>query len=90
MRGVARCASCGIVAHPCLPSKLREIHKYAPFDGMLCFEIVHSMEGQEIWKQNGRKFYVNKNHAVVKEVKDRVTGFSGCEDLEEWDLDKEE
>ena len=89
-RGVARCASCGIVAHPCLPSKLRDIHKHAPFDGMSCFEIVHSMEGREIWKQNGRKFYVNKNHAVVKELKDRVTGVSAYEDIEEWDSDEEE
>ena len=88
-RGVARCASCGVVAHPCLPSKLREIHKYAPFDGMSCFEIVHSTEGRDIWKQNGRKFYVNKNHAVVKELKNRVTGISTYEDLEEWDSDDE-
>ena len=58
--------------------------------GMLCFEIVHSMEGQEIWKQNGRKFYVNKNHAMVKEVKNKVTGVTGYEDVEDWDSDEEE
>ena len=46
--------------------------------------IVHSTEGQEIWKQNGKKFYVNKNQeAVVKEVMNKVTGVTGYEDVED-------
>ena len=57
---------------------------------MSCFETIHSTEGQEIWKQNGRKFYVNKNQAMVKEVKNKVTGVNGYEDVEDWDSDEEE
>ena len=78
----------GFVAHPCLPGKLCKIHKYVPFDGMLCFEIVHSTEGRQIWRQNGKKFYIDKNNKVVKELKKRVT--LGCPDYKVWELEGEE
>ena len=50
--------------------------------------IGHSTEGRQIWRQNGKKFYIDKNNKVVKELKKRVT--LGCPDYKVWELEGEE
>ena len=48
-KDVARCQSCGITAHALPCSNARSIHTLAEFQGLTCFEIVHTKKGFEMW-----------------------------------------
>lgn len=72
-RGVARCACCKITAHPYVPAVLHQIHKLPKFKGLSCFEIVHSKEGREIWKQSKTKFKVDRKHKLAVQVMNLAT-----------------
>ena len=81
-RCVARCVRCGVLAHPYMPTDSnREIHKLECFQGMSCFQIAHSKEGRDIWKESfqrkRKQFSVNKKNPIVIKLQ-RLHGFEAA------------
>ena len=81
-RCVARCVRCGVLAHPYMPTDSnREIHKLECFQGMSCFQIAHSKEGRDIWKESfqrkRKQFSINKKNPIVIKLQ-RLHGFEAA------------
>ncbi|CAB9519499.1 unknown protein [Seminavis robusta] len=49
---VATCSDCGVSAHAVvLTDSNRQIHQLHQFRGLSCFQIMHSVEGYQLWKR---------------------------------------
>lgn len=75
---VALCEKCGIKAHAIRISSERQnrIHKLPEFNGMSCFEIMHTPQGQSIWPRNPvscnhrKKYDLNQRHPIVNSLRE--------------------
>jgi hypothetical protein len=73
-KNVVNCCLCCIPAHPYVPKgSNRQIHKMQQFEGLTCFEILHTDEGMAIWARNKgdrMKYSPCMSHPVVMDLRE--------------------
>ena len=75
--GVSVCSKCGCVTHNFIPVAVegQHVHDIKEFDGLTCFESMHSKAGQAIWKTsnsgNGVSYSVMHGHPIVQAIRVR-------------------
>ena len=70
--GVARCSKCGVAAHSTVQvDSTRQIHQVDSFQGLSCFEIMHTELGQQLWRASGGNngsTQLLRTHPIVRKI----------------------